>query len=167
MNPDPHIMIKNLDLIANIIGTISILFGLGLTLSGFFTLKRFAEMRSFMSQQMTLWWPIMKIMSGSMLLILPTFIKTALYTFWGSSSPLTYHATANGWDSYIPVVLTFVRLIGIGAIVRAIIMFSRTGISGSPPGILGKSVVFLFAGIMLMHVVGVYQLLRNILDLSI
>jgi intracellular multiplication protein IcmC len=166
VNPDPQVIVQNLGQISNIIGTISILMGLGLSLFGFFTLKRYGEARTFMSHQMTLWQPLMQIVAGSMLLILPTFIRSALYAFWSTSSPLVYHATPDGWDSYIPAVLVFVRLIGAGAIIRAIVMFARTGVSGSQPGTIGKAITFLFAGILLMHILGVYNLLEQILDIA-
>lgn len=164
--PDPQIMIQNLESVGNIIGTISILMGVALSTFGFFTMKRYGEARTFMSHQMTLWQPLMQIMGGVMLLMLPTFVKSALYAFWSTSSPLVYHATPDAWDSYIPVVLVFVRLIGLGAIIRAILMFARSGTSGGQPGTIGKAATFLFAGILLMHILGVYALLCNILDIA-
>jgi intracellular multiplication protein IcmC len=77
-----------------------------------------------------------------------------------------YRPSGGGWDQYVPVILMFVRIIGVGAIIRSIILISRSGSSGGQPGTLGKALILFMSGLLLIHIVGVYYLLEQILDIA-
>lgn len=169
LNPDQHasIMLQNIGEIANILNVVAIIIGIGLFLGGLFQLKRYGEMRTMMSQQMSIWAPLSMILAGCFLLILPYTITTLLRAFWGPGQtlPLAYHATgSHNIETYIPVVLAFVRLVGVGAIIRGCVLFSRAGHQGGQPGTTGKAVMHLFGGILCVHVLGTVDLVRYIFD---
>lgn len=163
-SPNPAVVMANFGQLGDLVGTISIILGLAFFLGGFFNLKRYGEMRTMMSHQMTLATPMMKMLAGVMLMTLPVMISTVLNTFWSTSTPLRYSGTQDGWDQYVPVVLTFVRLIGVVSIVRAFVLFSRSGQVGGQPGVIGKALIHLLGGVLAIHVIGTVDLLKNILD---
>ena len=121
MSINPDTLLYNLGYMANILQTTSIILGLGLFMSGLFRLKRYGEMRTFMSQQMTLAGPLLMLIAGISLLCLPFVLSTALLNTWGTTSPLRYSGPTNsGYEQLIPSVIMFVRLIGVGAFIRGI-----------------------------------------------
>ncbi len=164
MHPDTYTIIHNLTKIAGMIQAISIIMGVSLIFSALFHFKRYGEQRTFMSQNMSLAGPGLKLLAGAIMLMLPAFIDTATMAFWAQSSPLRIGTGGHDWDRYIPVVLMFVRIIGVGAIIRSIIMFSRAGNSQGQPGQMGKACVLFMSGFLLIHIVGTYHLLFQILD---
>jgi intracellular multiplication protein IcmC len=165
-SPDPGTLLHNLGAIASILQTISLLMGIAMFMGGIFLMKKFGESRTFMSNQMTVAAPLMMLVSGVFLMMLPTTVSTFLYAFWSTSSPIQYTGTSGGWDEYIPVVIMFARLIGIAAMMKGVVMMSRMGGHHSQPGNLGKALIFILCGIMLVHIMGTCQLLEQILNIS-
>lgn len=163
------VMMHNLVLLSDIMNYVAILMGLGLFLGGLFKLKRYGEMRTFMSHQMTIWGPLAMMFGGVMLLMLPYTITTSLLAFFGPGQtlPLSYHGdTTHDIDAYIPVVNMFIRLIGVGAIMRACMLFSRSGQIGGQPGVMGKAMLHLFGGILCVHIIGTVDLIKYLFDLQ-
>jgi len=156
-------MINSLLSLASIIQICSIAAGLGLFASSLFQFKRYGEMRTFMSHQMTIAKPLMMMLSGIMLLTLPMMIGTSLLAFWGSSTPMAYSQdTTTGWSGLVTVVIYFVRVIGIAACMRAFFMLARAGGAGAQPGTVSKAMMHLFAGVLCVNVVATTNLIYNI-----
>lgn len=162
--PDPIIIMNHFSILASIIQTVAILMGIGMVISGFFLLKKFGESRTMMSHHMTIVGPLMMLLAGVLLLSLPTTLCTFLYAIWGTYTPLTYVGSGGGFDDYVPVVLMFVRLIGVTAVIRGVVMMSRVGGQHSQPGAIGRGLMFIFCGILAVHILGTYHLLLQILD---
>lgn len=163
---EPQILINSFGELAVILQTVSVLMGLGLFMTGLFELKRYGEMRTMMSHQMTIAKPALMILCGVIFLILPTFLATGLVALWGTSSPLAYHGNADGYAEYIPPLLMFVRLIGAGSIMRGIVLFARAGGQGGQPGTMGKAMVHVIGGLCALHILGTEQILSSILGLN-
>lgn len=162
------VIMHNLGTISNTMSVVAIMLGLGLFLGGLLQLKRYGEMRTFMSHQMTIWQPMAMIIGAVLLLILPFTVTTSLRAFFGpgQTMPLAYiPVSTSGMDEYVPVVLAFVRIIGVGAIMRACLLLSRSGGHGQP-GQLGKAMIHLFGGILCVHVLGTMHLIKYILDIK-
>lgn len=163
------IMLQNLGIVADILNVVAIMIGLGLVIGGLFKLKRYGEMRTFMSHQMTIWGPLSMIIGGVLLLILPWTVTTSLLAFFGpgQTSPLSYQGSmTHDIDVYIPVVNAFIRVIGVGAVIRACVLFSRTGQTGGQPGVIGKAMLHLFGGILCIHILGTVELVKYLFDLQ-
>ena len=160
-------MLHNIGTIANILNVVAIMMGLGLFLAGLFQFKKYGEARTQMSSQHSIAAPLAMVISGVFLLILPYTITSSLLAFWGpgQTMPLAYQGpTSYDIDVYIPVVLAFLRLIGVGAIIRALVLFSKLGAQGQP-GTMGKAVMHLIGGILCVHILGTVQLVEFIFDL--
>ncbi len=162
------IFITNLGYIANLLQTVSILMGLFTFMGGLFRLKRYSEMRTFMSYQMTLAWPLLMIIGGVSLMALPFILRTALLNTWGVTNPLRYSGdVATGFDQLIPPIIMVVRLVGVGAFIRGVLLFSRTGREGMPPGTMGKAMLHILGGVMCVHIIGTMDLMKSILGFSL
>lgn len=157
------LLIQNFTIIAQIMNIFSITAGIFLTLMAIMEFKKMGEQRSMMSQQHGAIKPTILLLCGAMLLILPSFIGTAMLAFWGHMSDLSYSTDLSGYGSLTPAVLAFVRLIGLGSFIRGIILLSRAGGQQSQHGMIGKALIHIFAGILCLHVVETLSLLGNIL----
>ena len=123
---------------------IAILLGLGLFIGGMFQLKRYGEMRTMMSSQMSMAGPLMMLISGIALLCAPLNMGTVLASFWGpgGASDLPYDGdTGSGWAQYIEPVLMLVRLVGVYAFMRGVCMAAKTGSGHAQPGTTGKVLI--------------------------
>lgn len=167
MAANPQIIMHNFGILADIMQAFSVALGLGIFMGGLFTLKRHGEMRTVMSHQMTLAWPLIKMMGGIMLLILPSIIHTGLFALFSTQSPLAYTGSGNdSWNNMMPAVIMFVRLIGVGSIIRGLIIFSRAGITGGQPGTFGRAFIHLIGGLLLVHILGTTDLLKDVFDVN-
>lgn len=160
------VLTSNFEIIADIVETVSVLIGLSLVIGGIFQMKRYGESRTMMSGQHSIAGPLMMLVAGAMLLIMPTFVGTAVLALWGTRSPLSYPGGPGGYDSLVPPILMFVRIIGVGSFVRGIVLMSRTGSQQSQPGALGKALIHILAGVLCVHIMGTIDLLEQLLGLS-
>ncbi len=160
-----NLLIQNFTTIAQIINIFAITAGVFLTFMAIMEFKKMGEQRSMMSQQHGAMKPTVLLLCGAMLLILPTFVGTAMLTFWGHTSDLSYPGDSSGYGSLAPAVLAFVRLIGLGSFIRGIILLSRAGGQQSQSGAIGKALIHIFAGILCLHIVETMNLLGSILGI--
>lgn len=159
-------VIGNLKHFSSILEILSIAGGLGLFLAALFEFKRYGEMRTFMSHQMTIARPLSMLLAACMLLILPTMIGTFMLAFWGSANPMVYTPTTDsGWEPLMPVVIDFVRVVGIFAFMRGIFLISRSGGQGSQPGTLSKAILHMFGGVLCINIVATEHLMKAILPI--
>lgn len=163
---NPTVLMANLGILANIFESFAIAIGLSLFLSGLFKLKRYSEMRTFMSYQLSIASPLLMLIAGISLLCFPLFIKTALINFWSTSSPLKYQGPLSNWELLIPPIIVFVRLIGVAAFIRGLVLFSRCGSTQTPPGMMGKALLHFMGGLLCVHILGTMRLLKSIIGLT-
>ncbi|MCB1827482.1 MAG: type IV secretion protein IcmC [Coxiellaceae bacterium] len=158
-------MINNLQHFASILQILSIAGGLALFVGALFEFKRYGEMRTFMSHQMTIARPLCMMLGGVMLLIMPLIITTGMLAFWGYVNPMQYSATSSdGWAPLMPVIIMFVKVVGVFAFIRGIFLISRCGQQGQP-GQLSKALLHMFGGILCINIVATEQLLHALLPI--
>lgn len=159
-------LIENLRHFSSILQILAIAGGVGLFVSSLFEFKRYGEMRTFMSHQMTIARPLSMMLSGIMLLIMPMLIGTFMLAFWGYANPLHYTSTSHsGWAPLKPVIIDFVRVVGIFAFMRGIYLVSRSGSQGGPPGQLSKALLHMFGGVLCINIVATQHLMHAILPI--
>lgn len=166
MDNEAALLTQNFQIISIIIENIAIIMGVGFTLAGLFQLKKYGESRTMMSQQHSIAGPLLMLLAGAMLLILPTFVGSMLLAFWGTSSPLSYSGGPAGYSSLVPPVLMFVRIIGVIAFIRGIVLLARSGGQQSQQGTFGKAMIHIFAGILCVHILGTMDLLEQLLGMT-
>ncbi len=153
---------------AGIIGAISVIIGIALFLGGFFRLKLYGQMRgTYAAHQVTIAGSLVMFLSGVLMMVLPTVLRSSLLAFWGTANPMAYSgANTTPWSVYIPVVIMFVRLVGVAAFIRGILLLSRTGQQGSQqPGVLSKALLHMLGGILCINIVATHALLKSLLPI--
>ncbi len=163
MNPD--ILIKNFISLSYIVQAAMVMIGICLSATGLFKLKRYGEMRSMMSQQMSIAGPLFHLFSGVILLVFPTFANLVLGMVWSNTNPLHYHGNGSIFSDYLKALILFIRLFGCVSIIRGVVMLSRFGGQQSQPGMLGKALIFIIGGGMALHILGTINLFRSIFNL--
>lgn len=161
----PSVLIRNFDTLGEIVMIISILIGLSLFYGALHQFKRYGEMRSAMSQQGSINGPLIMLVSAVLLLTLPAFIEVFLFTIWGTNNPMAYVSNGTSYDELMKAVVIFVRLIGVCAVIRGIVLLSRSGggaSAQSQPGTFSKALIHLVGGVLCINVVGTYQILHYI-----
>ncbi|PIZ04162.1 MAG: type IV secretion protein IcmC [Gammaproteobacteria bacterium CG_4_10_14_0_8_um_filter_38_16] len=152
-------------LIASSVNAVAWVMGVGMFIGGFYELKKYGETRTMMSSQMSIAGPLVMILSGVLLIVLPNFIGTALLAFWGDASPLSYQGSTDGYSALIPPILIFVRIIGVGSFIRGIVLLARSGGHHGQPGSLGKALIHMLAGLLCVHILGTIDLLKELLGM--
>lgn len=166
MGDEAQILTYNFNIIAEILVSISLLIGVGMTLGGIFQLKKHAEQRGGAAGGGSVVGPLVMLVCGGALCVLPSLLGTALLAFWGTSSPLVYQGGPSGYDQLMPPVIMFVRIVGVGSFIRGIVLLSKSGGQHSQPGTFGKAIVHIFAGVLLIHILGTIDLLKQIMGWS-
>lgn len=162
----PDILTYNFDIVLRILQAVALLLGIGMFVGGLFQFKRYGEMRTMMSMQMTIATPLMLLLGGTILLVFPTFLGAMLASFWGSESILQYNENASGLGSFMPAIILFVRIIGVGSFIRGVLLLSRTGSSQSQHGTLGKALIHMLAGILCINILQTVNLLEILLGFT-
>lgn len=160
------ILTQNFTTLAEIVHSVAVLLGVCMTFSGFFQLKKYGEQRTMMSSQMSMAGPLMMITAGAMLLILPDFIGAMVLSLFGTTTPGAYSGGVFYYSTLIPPILIFVRVVGVGAFVRGIVLLSRVGGQQTQPGQLGKAMIHIFGGVLCIHIMGTVTLLESLMGLS-
>ena len=167
VNFDTYQMEQNILDAAQIVQDLAIISGIFLILGAIFKFKRYGEARSMMMQQ-GVGAPLMMLLAGTILLSLPTFLETAVFNFWGDIQPLDPNVPswAESFGPGIHAILMFVRFLGVVSFVRGVFQISKAGRESSQPGTLGRGLISIFAGVLMVHIVGFAQLLEQFFGVS-
>ncbi|MFA6037382.1 MAG: hypothetical protein WC748_04585 [Legionellales bacterium] len=137
------------------------LLGIFMIGGGLYALKSLGDTRSMMSQQMEITGPIIKIFVGVGLVWWPTLIDMTTYTFWGTTSPLSYNPSyGHEIDTVIEVAFEVIRLVGIVAFIRGWYYIVKSGEQGSQATV-GKGLTHIIGGIFAYHIGATVRILMN------
>lgn len=164
---NPILLLQNLGYLADIVQAIAVFLGLGLFMAGLFKLKRYGEMRTFMSHQMTIAAPLLMLFSGIAMMCLPIMLHTALLNIWGVNNPMRYTGSGDTtWEQLIPGIIAFVRIIGVCAFMRGLVLFSRSGSEHGQQGIMARAFLHVLGGTLCINIIGTLHLLKGILGFT-
>jgi intracellular multiplication protein IcmC len=144
-----------------LVTALTYLVGVGLMANGLFKLKALGDNRTMMSQPMALSGPIMKMMIGAGFIWWPTLIDVTTYTFWGTTSPLSY-TPSFGYeiDSVLEVAFEVIRLVGLIAFIRGWYYLIKSGEQGGQ-GMVGKGITHIVGGILAYHMGATVRVFMN------
>lgn len=125
---------------------------------GIMKLKQYGESRTMMSQGHSLLGPIMYLVSGTLLMYLPTSVEIGMSTFWSTPNPYGYIEQTDQWSTFLNDCLLIIQLIGTIAFIRGLTMLSHVGQQGQP-GQTNKAITFIISGILCINM---YQFLQII-----
>lgn len=154
------LLAQNLSYVATMFNAFSVLCGVAMICGSILAFKKVSMGRTMMTQQASMVPPSLMLLAGVFFMMLPTVISTSLLSFWGTASPLTspVQGSQEPWAAYEPVVLDFIRLIGVGSFMRSFFLMARCG-GHAQPGTAGKALTHFFAGILLVHIQGTMYLI--------
>lgn len=115
--------------------------------------------------------PLVYICVGIFLIYFPSTLHSSLTTVFGTTQitgitdMLGYHKTSGmeRWQAISDVVVKYTYLVGLIAFVRGWVILSRMGNSGSQPGSMGKGIIHLVGGVLLINIVKTFNILASTL----
>lgn len=152
---------ESLSGLSYLVTSVTYVVGIALMAHGLFKLKALGENRSMMTQPMALTGPIVKMMVGACFVWWPVLIDVTTYTFWGTSSPLSY-TPSFGYevDTIIEVAFQIIRLVGLIAFIRGWYYLIKAGEQGGQ-GMIGKGITHIVGGILAYHMGATVRVFMN------
>lgn len=128
-----------------------------------FKLKKFGQQRTMMSSSASMGKPIFLLLLGVAMIYFPTLVNITTATFWvygKSKSIIKYPDEPSAWNAFVYPLIDTVRLFGLIAVVRGVIMLSKLANESSQPGSLGKGLTHIIAGTLLINITGTINVFR-------
>lgn len=113
--------------------------------------------------------PLVFILVGAVLMYLPSTYNTSLTTIFGLNniapvSQLISYASVTKteqWQQLSEVIVDYIYLIGLIAFIRGFVILSKMGHSGAQPGSIGKGLIHVVGGILLINIVATVNILAT------
>lgn len=170
---DLDLMLNNLTAaftnVRQLILAISFVCGVTLLVRGVMMYRIFANQTFGSAQRGELAGPLVHMVIGAILMYYPSTVKTTLTTIFGTNTItpadeiLAYESVQDSekWARISSVVVMYLQLIGYIAFIRGWIILSKMGHSGAQPGSIGKGLIHVIGGILLVNVVATFQILAT------
>lgn len=135
--------------------------GLFFMFSAVYSLKQYGDLRTMTSSNTDIRTPMIKLAVGAAFIYFPSFISTGLETLFATSSPLAYSASGSDTEEQIiGAVVKIMQVVGVISVMRGLFFLSKAGTQGQP-GMMGKGVSHVVAGILAINIYGTWQVLEN------
>jgi intracellular multiplication protein IcmC len=158
---------ESLSGLSTLVTAATYLLGIFMIASAIYNLKAVADARTMMSQQADITGPVIKMFVGVGLIWWPTLIDVSTYTFWGTTSPLSYNPTFGyELDTVIEVAFEIIRLIGIIAFIRGWYYIVKSGEQGSQATVT-KGLTHVVGGLFAYHIGAFVRVLMNTFGFSV
>lgn len=153
--------------IQSLIVAVAYVIGLSLIVRGVMMYRIFANQTFGSAQRGEIAGPMVHLVVGAILLYFPSTLNVSLQTIFSTTdiSPasdlVAYQSLSGGekWQKITDVVTMYMKLIGLIAFVRGWVILSKMGHSGSQPGSIGKGLIHVIGGILLVNVVDTVNIL--------
>lgn len=152
-----------------LIVAISYITGAFLVVRGLMMYKIFATQTMASANKGEFAGPLVFIIVGAILIYFPSTLDTSLTTVFGSKA-LQSPADFIGYKSLTKVqqfktlgdvIVKYIYLIGLIAFLRGWIILAKMGHSGAQPGSVGKGIMHIIGGIMLINIVATMNILAQ------
>lgn len=154
--------------IQSLIVAISYVIGVALVARGVMMYSVLGRQTMSSAQRGELAGPMVHIVIGALLIYFPSTLYTSLQTVFGTTdvgsiSSLVAYSQSNTekWQEITTVIVEYMRLIGLIAFVRGWIILSKMGHAGAQPGSIGKGLVHVIGGILLVNIVDTVNILAE------
>jgi intracellular multiplication protein IcmC len=167
--PSADTMIENLaDSMPAIIAMLSAaayIMGFFFILMGVYGLKQYGELRTMMSSSTSLSGPLITLAVGGGLIFLPTTVDVGMATIFGtaSTSPISIPTDITGDEDLLNAVVAIVKVVGIVAFIRGMIMLNNVGGQGAQPGTMGKALTHIVGGLLAINMWGFWEVIESTL----
>lgn len=145
------------------------LLGLMMIFRALFYLKVYGEQRTMMSNQASAKVPVTLMVTGTMMVYLPTAIKIFLSTTFGSESILSYQdwtgATSAGGMT-MNAIVRIIQFVGLVAFIRGVYIMSQAATGQSQGASFGKGLTHMIGGIGALNIVQTANILSATLGVN-
>lgn len=156
-------------LIRTLVAAVAWICGIVLIWKGITGFKIFATQTFGSAQRGEMSGPIVYLMVGAILCYLPTTYEVGLFTIFnkaevGNEQDLVAYLIPNAEEKWVDIALVLVKymmLVGFIAFVRGWLILSKMGQSGAQPGSMGKGLVHVIGGILLMNIPDFMQIMAQ------
>jgi intracellular multiplication protein IcmC len=129
------------------------LLGFGCIVTAIYKLRAYGEVRTMMPSNAQMAGPASKFMVGIALLFLPTIVNISVYSLWHDH--ILEYPGGSDWSASIEAaIFTVIKLFGVIAVVRGLVLMARSTNQGAQPGTFSKGLVHLVGGIMAINIWG-------------
>lgn len=157
--------------LVKLVRALSYIIGLTLIVRGVMMYRIFATQTMSSAQKGEIAGPLVFLMVGTFLLYFPSTLKSSLVSVFGdntisSATSLIAYKSLSGiekWQAISDVVVKYMYLIGLIAFIRGWVILSKMGHSGAQPGSLGKGIIHVIGGVLLINVVKTFNILATTL----
>jgi intracellular multiplication protein IcmC len=158
--------------LVTLVAAISYVMGLYFIFRGIGMYKIFATQSFASAQKGEVAGPLVFLVVGAVLMYFPSTLDTSMQTLFGygvkdtpaAESMIGYSsisASGEHWQEISTVLIKYMKLIGFIAFLRGWTILSKMGHSGSQPGSVGKGIVHIVAGVLLINIVDTITLLAE------
>lgn len=106
---------------------------------------------------------LIQLVFGAAFLALPSFIKMALFSFWGTSSIMNPAGFSQGVFS-VPLekaIVGLIQIFGYIGVVRGLIILNKIAHQQSPQEGFGKGIMHVIGGILSINIVKTIDIVKN------
>lgn len=131
-------------------------------------LRLYGEARTMMSMHTNLKTPIIYLFVASALIFMPTMYHVLLLSTFGTgtTSPLDYAGTSFFPPMFMRAFYGLIQVIGLFSFIRGWLIMSRSAEQSSQPGMMGRALTHIIAGLFAINVVGTKNLIFATFGLS-
>lgn len=140
----------------------SYVMGIWFMVDGIFRLKKYGQARTMMSTNTSLAKPVLLFCFGLGLLYFPTLINISVQSLWayGSNSILKYPTDTGLWNGVVNPLVDLIRLFGLIAFLRGMLILTRLANENPQPGSVGKGMMHITGGILAINIVGTVNVIK-------
>lgn len=157
-----------------LIVALSYVIGVGMTVKGLMMYRALANQTLSTAQRGELAGPMVWIIVGVILIYFPRTLESTMLTVFGTTDtspasallPWATQSSAARWQEISEVIVNYVKLIGYIAFLRGWIILSKMGHQGAQPGSIGKAIIHVIGGILLVNIIDTVNLLSRTFGLT-
>lgn len=155
--------------IEKLIKAMSYIIGLALVVRGLMMYRALANQTMSTAQRGEIAGPAVHIVVGAIMFYFPSTLSTTLNTVFGTSQLteisqiIDYPSLAQSerWSKLSEIIQKYMYLIGLIAFVRGWVLLSKMGHAGAQPGQIGKGLIHIIGGILLINIVQTVNILAE------
>lgn len=159
----------SLDSIEKLLTATTYILGLFFAFKAIYAFKVYGEQRTMMSSNSSIKEPILNFIVAAGLLYFPSMVDVFLMTTFGSTNILSYDQLNSNVSDYFSVanggqaLIQFLQVIGIIAFIRGWLLLARSASHGQQPGGMGKGVIHICGGVLMVNIVETINIFYNTL----
>lgn len=154
---------SNLGPVYQLVVAISYVMGIYFIVDAIFRLKKYGQQRTMMSSQASMAKPVILFIIGLGLLYFPSFVNISVRSIWvnsSSNSVLWWGGAGSTWNAFVKPLIDVVRLFGLIAVVRGLVILTRIAAESTQPGTAGKGLMHIIAGTLAINILGTINIIR-------